>query len=152
MGRFVMDVDRSLIDEIIKSANVCHIAMSDGGQPYVIPVSFGYDGNNLYFHGRAAGKKIDILKANDRVSFEFTVGAEVVHSDKPCKWNFRYRSVVGFGRATFLDDLKEKEEGLSHILRQYSSVSFQLPEKAVQTTTVIKISIKSLSSRVSEPK
>ena len=35
---------RERIDEIIRGCEVCHLGKADGGEPYVVPVSFGYDG------------------------------------------------------------------------------------------------------------
>ena len=35
---------RSRIDEIIRGCEVCHLGKADGGEPSVVPVSFGYDG------------------------------------------------------------------------------------------------------------
>jgi hypothetical protein len=41
---------RERIDEIIRGCEVCHLGMADRDQPYVVPVSFGYDGQDVYFH------------------------------------------------------------------------------------------------------
>lgn len=125
--------------------------MSDGDKPYVIPMSFGYDGTHLYFHGKGAGKKIDILKKNDKVCFEFEIDVELVESDKPCKWDVRYKSVIGFGKASFLEDLEEKKKALNCILAQYTPHRFELPDMAVQKTTVIKVEIDDITSKTSDP-
>jgi nitroimidazol reductase NimA-like FMN-containing flavoprotein (pyridoxamine 5'-phosphate oxidase superfamily) len=37
--------DKNAIESIIQQALVCRIAMSDGGQPYAVPVCFGYEDN-----------------------------------------------------------------------------------------------------------
>jgi len=115
-------------------------------------MSFGYDGTYLYFHGKSSGKKIDILKKNNRVCFEFVVGGDVVKSNKPCKWNVRYKSVIGFGKAFFLEELEEKREALNCLLKQYTPHPFELPDMAVQKTTVIKVEIDSMTSKISDPK
>ena len=47
--------DRRDIDEIIKRCRVCHLAMCDDGQPYVVPLNFGYDGRFLFFHTASEG-------------------------------------------------------------------------------------------------
>jgi len=44
--------DRDVIGSIVRRATVCRIAMCDEGQPYLVPVSFGYQDGALYF-GRA---------------------------------------------------------------------------------------------------
>ena len=34
--------DLQEIEEIIKGCKVCHLAMADAGQPYIVPLNFGY--------------------------------------------------------------------------------------------------------------
>ena len=58
--------DKKDIDDIIRRCRVCHLAMCDEGQPYVVPLNFGYDGGFLYFHAAPEGRKIDIIKRNRR--------------------------------------------------------------------------------------
>ncbi len=41
---------RREIDEIIRAALVCRIAFANGDEPYVVPISFGYDGKALFIH------------------------------------------------------------------------------------------------------
>ncbi|MCW8984119.1 MAG: pyridoxamine 5'-phosphate oxidase family protein, partial [Thermoanaerobaculales bacterium] len=52
---------RQEIDEIIRSALVCRIALADRDEPYVVPVSFGYDGDALFIHTARSGRKIDFF-------------------------------------------------------------------------------------------
>lgn len=61
------------IERIINESPVCRIALSDNGLPYMIPVCFGYSNRHLYFHSANAGKKIDILKKNNNICFEFDI-------------------------------------------------------------------------------
>ena len=95
--------DRDKIDGIIARCKVCRIALCENGQAYVLPLNFGYDGKNLYFHSATVGKKIDILKNNNRVGFEFDILHEIVTSENPCEWGSKYESVVGTGTAKFID-------------------------------------------------
>jgi hypothetical protein len=43
------------LEEIIRRGEVCHLAFSDEGVPYVIPMNYGYSENSLYFHSAAEG-------------------------------------------------------------------------------------------------
>jgi len=54
---------REELDHIIHNSLICHLSCSLNDQPYVVPLSFGYDGNAVYFHTAPEGKKIDILSA-----------------------------------------------------------------------------------------
>ena len=64
-------VNQQDIEAIIRQSLVCRLAMTDGNSPYVVPLCFGYRDQTLYFHGAGQGKKLDILKKNSQVCFEF---------------------------------------------------------------------------------
>ena len=113
--------DRKDIDGIIRRCRVCRLAMSDDDQPYIIPLNFGYDGFCLYFHAAPEGRKIDILKRNNRVGFEFDILHEILDAAQPCAWSAKYESVIGSGTAEIINDVKGKKAALECIMRQYGS-------------------------------
>ncbi len=41
---------------ILRRGTVLYLAMVDGGRPYVLPLSYGYDGSALYLHCAPAGR------------------------------------------------------------------------------------------------
>ena len=108
--------DIAAIESVIRNSLVCRLGLARNNQPYVVPLCFGYSGNTLYFHSSPRGKKIDMLKTNGDVCFEFDIDHEVVQDVKPCKWTMNYRSVIGYGRATLVEDLAEKKKGLDIII------------------------------------
>ena len=138
------------IEAIIMSATTCHMAMCQNDIPYVVPLSFGYQNKVIYLHSAKQGKKIDILKKNSKVCFEFSIDCEVEESDKGCDWGVKFRSVIGFGRAHFIEKLEDKIQALDIILGNYSDKVFKLPEKHVNDTLVIKIDIEQISGKHSE--
>ena len=76
--------DASGINAIIEQATVCRLAMVDGNKPYIVPLSFGYQANTLYFHGALTGRKIDILKENPNVCVEYDIAAEALKDADAC--------------------------------------------------------------------
>ncbi|MFZ1983320.1 MAG: pyridoxamine 5'-phosphate oxidase family protein, partial [Desulfatitalea sp.] len=100
--------DRNAIDGIIARCKVCRIALCENGQPYILPLNFGYDGKYLYFHSANDGKKIEIIKQNNRVGFEFDIFHEIITAEKPCEWGTKYESVVGNGVAEFIESQQAK--------------------------------------------
>ena len=58
----------------------------------------------------------------------------------------RYKSVIGFGKAIFVEDVEEKRRALEIIMRQYSDRSFSFPEQSVASTTVIGVEIEGMAS------
>jgi len=139
--------ERSEIDEIISASKVFRLAMVDGDKPYMVPLNFGYDGKVLYIHCARDGKKIDVLKKNDNVCFEFEDIGEVEESDKPCNWGIKYRSVIGIGKAVFLEDMEAKKHGLDIIVKQYSDREFQFEDRMVAGVTVMRIDIEEITGK-----
>ena len=142
--------EKSAIETIIKKSLVCRLALSDDNSPYIVPLSFGYKDNVLYFHGSLKGKKIDIIKKNQRVCFEFDINTEIVKAEDACHWSMKYKSVIGFGKAVFLEDLDEKRKALNIIMSQYSDRTFQFNDATLKGTVVIKVKIESMTGKQSE--
>jgi nitroimidazol reductase NimA-like FMN-containing flavoprotein (pyridoxamine 5'-phosphate oxidase superfamily) len=141
--------DRDAVEAIIRDSLVCRLALSDENRPYVVPLCFGYKDNTLYFHSSPEGKKIEILRKNGNVCFEFDIDQEVVQDDKPCKWTMNYRSVIGFGKGSVVEDLEEKRKGLDAIMQHYAGRSFEYVELAIENTVIIKVDVESMTGKKS---
>lgn len=141
--------DRDEIDGIIRQSKVCRLALVDGGRPYLVPLCFGYDGSALYFHSAPAGKKIDLLKKNRNVCFEFDADAEAVPAGASCGWTMRYRSVIGSGIAGFVEDPVEKRTALAAIMRQYGGEEPEYSDETLRKTAVIKVEIRDITGKKS---
>jgi len=139
--------DKTDIETIIKRAMVCRLAMVDEGCPYVVPLCFGHSDDVLYFHSANMGKKLDILKKNDRVCFEFDIDLEVVPGGKGCEWGMRFKSVIGFGRAVFIENPESKQAALDIIMRQYTHETDTYPAKNIKNTAVIRVEIESMTGK-----
>jgi nitroimidazol reductase NimA-like FMN-containing flavoprotein (pyridoxamine 5'-phosphate oxidase superfamily) len=142
--------DVALVESIIKQSQVCRLAMVDGDTPYVIPMSFGYDGVNLYFHSALEGRKIEILQKNSRVCFEFDHITKVVKNKDACEWGMAFKSVVGEGNASFVEDITQKAHGLGVIMAQYSKRVFEFPKESMEKTAVIKVAITRMTGKQGE--
>jgi len=143
--------DKKEIEEIIKQSTICRLAMCSAGQPYIVPFSFGYRDNVLYFHSAKEGEKIDILRRNNRVCFEFDLDAEVVKAAAVCSWGVTYRSVIGTGRAFFIEDSAEKQEALQIIVNQYGDDGSNMPAASVNNTLVFAVNIEEITGKQSPP-
>ncbi len=133
--------NRAVIDAIIRQCLVCRLGLADGEEPYIVPLCFGYDGEALYFHSASDGRKIDILRRNSRVCFEFDIPEGMREAEQGCRWGIKYRSVIGFGTAEIEDDQEGKNKALELIMAQYSGKEYIFPEDIMTKTTVIKVVI-----------
>ena len=111
---------------------------------------FGFKNNTLYFHSTPKGKKIEILKKNPNVCFEFEIFTQVIKSAKACKWGMKYRSVIGFGKAGFIADDDLKRQAFDIIMNQYADGSFVYEEALLKSTIIIKVEIHSMTGKQSE--
>lgn len=113
--------DRTDIDRIIHGSQVCHLAFAQGDEPYVIPISFGYDGKSLYFHTARRGRKIDFIAANPRVCFQLERDVKLITDpEDPCEWSFSFESAVGYGTISEIASPEERIHALSQIMVHYS--------------------------------
>jgi uncharacterized protein len=142
--------DRAAIDGIIRQAQVCRLGIVDGDRAYVVPLCFGYDGRCLYFHCATAGRKLDLIRTNPRVSFEFDLVDGIVTADRSCNWGIRYRSVLGTGTAEIVTDPSDTREALAALMAQYGSAAREFPDSAVERTLAIRVVIESVTGKRAE--
>jgi hypothetical protein len=139
--------DRKVIDAIIRQCPVCRLGLSEGEEPYIVPLCFGYDGEALYFHSAREGRKLDVIRKNNRVCVEFDIPDGMREADEGCRWGIKYRSVIGFGTAEIVDDQEDKKKALGIIMSQYSGKEYTFPEDIVAKTAVIKVAIARITGK-----
>ena len=136
------------IEAIIRSALVCRIALAKNDEPYLVPVSFGYDGKALFIHTANHGRKIDFIEANQRVCFEFEANVSLqVDASNACRWTFEFESVIGYGRVIELETSEDKARGLNQIMLHYSGRKWEIDDAAISTTRVWRIEIESVTGK-----
>ena len=93
--------DLNDIMAIIKKCDVCNLAFFDEEYPYIVPLNFGVtllDGTiTLYFHGANAGKKLDLIKKNNKVGFEMDCSHKLILGEKRViqRWNMKVYVEMG---------------------------------------------------------
>ena len=89
------------INNLLSSQAIGRLACTDGKHPYIIPVTFNYDGEYIYGQTNE-GKKLEILRKNPNVCFEVDVMTDMAN----------WQSVVVYGKFEELEDeeaLKARE-------------------------------------------
>lgn len=89
------------IEELLMHMLVGRIACCSGEVPYVVPISYVYDGKYLYFHTHE-GEKITIMRNNPQVCFQ------VDHMHNMAHWE----SVIVRGIYEEVTDTQERESAL----------------------------------------
>jgi len=140
--------DFAQIETILETEKVCRVALSENDTPYIVPLSYGYANNTLYFHSATEGKKIEILKTNPKLCFEIERNLEVVTDPLPCNWGMKFVTVIGNGSAEFIEDSSAKIKALKIIMKQYGATySDNIKAEALQNVIVFKLEIKSVSCK-----
>lgn len=151
MQRPLRKTDKQINDEaqaILERGNILCLALTQGDQPYVVPMNYGYLDGKIYMHTGPKGLKVEILADNPKVSFTVMESVELMSAPNPCKWDVRYRSVVGLGRASLVEDLTEKAAGLEAIARHCGyDGDMNFPPEKVKGLAVIRIEIDHLSGK-----
>jgi nitroimidazol reductase NimA-like FMN-containing flavoprotein (pyridoxamine 5'-phosphate oxidase superfamily) len=143
-------VDRNTIDEIILEAEICYLSCCLEDLPYLVPLSFGYDGQAIYIHTAAAGKKITIFERNPQVCLAFVPQAEIIPDpDQACEWSVGFSSVIAEGKISEITDLAGKTAALNQIMVHYSDREWDMPDKTISGARVWKIELENLTGKVS---
>jgi nitroimidazol reductase NimA-like FMN-containing flavoprotein (pyridoxamine 5'-phosphate oxidase superfamily) len=139
--------DRKKIDEIIGQATVMHLAMADNNIPYVVPLSFGYDGEHIYFHSAKVGLKLDFIAKNSNVCFSFVGLIEYQPTMTSCDAGTKFLSVIGRGTCELLSGLDEKRYGLDVLMRHYTQSKLEFTPTVILNTTIARIHITELKGK-----
>ncbi len=132
---------------LLESAEYGVLSMcSAAGLPYGVPLNFALAGNSLYFHCAPEGRKIDLLRANPRVSFCVVGSTEVL----PEQFGTKYESVVAAGTVEELA-AEEKRQGLILLVRKYSPnhvrEGLEYIDRHIDKTRVFRIRLDSITGK-----
>ncbi len=143
--------DRTEIDQIINAAVVCRLGLCKDGLPYVVPVSFGYDGQRIYFHGAVEGTKIDYMLANPRVCVEFEGDVRLTSNEhNACDWSVTYQSVIGYGTVGEITQPEAKLHALEQIMQHYSGrTGWTYDPGQLERTRIWRVTLESVSGKES---
>ncbi len=144
--------DRDTVNRILDEGFLCHVGFVADGQPFVIPTSYGRDGDVLYIHGSAASRMLRNLDRGIAVCITVTLLDGLVLARSVFNHSMNYRSVVILGTATLISNPEEKIAALrvlsEHILPGRWNDSRQPNEKELKATSVLRIPIEEFSAKV----
>jgi uncharacterized protein len=142
--------DKKEIAAIMKKGVVCRVAFAEKNKPYVLPFNYGFKGRDIYIHCAREGKKLDILKTNKNVCVEIDIESSLVEAGEACRFGYRYKSVVGFGKAVILDKTREKTGALGIIMKHITGKTYnKFSVSAVESVKVIKIRLDNVTGKKS---
>jgi len=144
--------DFGAIEAIMAAAPVCRLALVDGGFPYIVPLHFAYRARVLHFHTGRRGRKIDLIERDSRVGFEMDLLDGIVPGGEACRWSTRYRSVIGRGRAEFVEDPAEIVRSLDLLMEKYGGPGpWTYAANSLRQTLVLRVAVESVTGKCAPP-
>ena len=120
MRRFKQQISDAECIEILKNEKRSVLSLiGDDGYPYGIPLNHFYDERDgkIYFHGAKEGHKIDAIKANPKASFCVMDQGFTKDDD----WALNIKSVIVFGKISFITDIKKSEEICTKLVQKFTN-------------------------------
>jgi uncharacterized protein len=109
---FIHEMTQPECRSALAHASVGRLACAHGGQPYVVPIYFGYDGRYIYGFS-TLGQKIEWMRSNPLVCLE--IDERSSHDE--------WMSVIVFGRYEELPQLPENQFALAQALQLFQKRS-----------------------------
>jgi len=145
--------DAAELKAILAKTRYVTVAMCRNDEPYLVTLSHGYDGerNAVYFHCAFEGKKIDFLRANNRVWGQAFIDRGYVQGE--C--DHLFASVQFSGRVRFVADAAEKRHALAVMIRQLEQdpdrvMAAKVSDARVEATNIGRIDIEFMSGKRTE--
>ena len=96
--------------ELLRNQNIGRLGCCRGSMPYVIPVNYFFDGEDIYIHSMP-GRKIQIMRANPHVC---------LHVDE-IEDTFNWLSVIAFGLFEEVYDTTERDRILAAMFQKFQT-------------------------------
>ncbi len=149
--------ERADFDAVVDAARVGHLAFVVDGQPYVLPMGYGRDGDAIVFHGSTGARPFRLVAEGAPCCFTVTHLDGLVLARSAFNSSMNYRSAVLLGTCERIDDEDEKWRTLDviteHLLPGRLPSLRPMTRKEVAATMVLRLPIVefSVKSRVGAP-
>ncbi|MEJ2274282.1 MAG: pyridoxamine 5'-phosphate oxidase family protein [Woeseiaceae bacterium] len=145
--------DRETVHRLLDCGLVAHVGLVQNGEPVVVPMLYGRDGETLYLHGARKARIIRMLEQSSRACVNVTLLDGLVLARSAFASSMNYRSVTVFGNARLVEALDEKKHALhvisEHVLPGRREELRASLDTELKMTGVIAIDIGSASAKVS---
>jgi nitroimidazol reductase NimA-like FMN-containing flavoprotein (pyridoxamine 5'-phosphate oxidase superfamily) len=101
--RYLPELSKKEILELLCEERVGRIGLNDEPQPYVVPTDFAYADGSIYIHSPVDGKKSVLARRDPHVCFEV---------DKYNEDVTRYKSVIVRGEVNEVSDEDERRKAM----------------------------------------
>ena len=139
------------IRHILDTAKVLHLGLAVNDEPYVVPMNYGWAEEEgklvLYLHSALKGKKLDMMDANPNVFFELECDRMPFEGKLPCQYGLVYSSIMGRGTATIVEDVEEKKQAMTILMKTQTGKDFTFNEQLVSIVAVIRSDVEEYTAK-----
>lgn len=136
---------------IMEKCQVCRIALNQEGYPYILPLNFGMEVKGsrieLYFHGATEGTKYDLIRKDNRASFEMDCECRLALEKEQGNCTMNYESVIGQGHIEMVPD-EEKFDALMILMKHYRQEDFPFNRAVMPRTKVFKLVVEKVTGKI----
>jgi nitroimidazol reductase NimA-like FMN-containing flavoprotein (pyridoxamine 5'-phosphate oxidase superfamily) len=145
--------DKASVHAVLDAGLVAHVGLVQDGEPVVVPMLYGRDGDTLYLHGARKARVVRLLEGTRRACVNVTLLDGLVFARSAFASSMNYRSVTVFGTARLVDRLDDKKRAL-HVISEHAMPGRRAElrlshENELKMTGVIAIDIESASAKIS---
>jgi nitroimidazol reductase NimA-like FMN-containing flavoprotein (pyridoxamine 5'-phosphate oxidase superfamily) len=136
------------MEAILQEETIGYLGLSQAGQPYVVPLNYGYVDGRILFHCALTGMKLDYLRANPQVCF--SVGrqsGEVRRHAEGDHCHVDSDSVICYGRARIIEDLQERKAALDAFNRCFRADAEGISLESAANCCAVEIQISEMTGR-----
>ena len=91
------------------------------------------------------GNKLDLLRKNPNVCFELDCDLIPFEGKVACQYGLSYAAISGRGRAVLVEDVEQKMEAMSILMKTQTGRDFQFNERLVSIVAVIRVDVTQFS-------
>ena len=140
------------IESFIAGEKIMRVGFIDDGEVYIVPVNYGYTvfggRYTFYFHGAVAGRKYGLSLKKPSVGFEIDGGYELVEAENACGHSARFKSVIGTGILSIINDEEERKAALECVMKQAAGkTGLEYDSNVLGRTAVFKLDVKTMSCK-----
>ena len=145
--------DRKIVHEILDAGIMAHVAFVQDGNPVVVPMIYGRDGETVFLHGARKARIIKLLKETDKVCLNVTLLDGLVLARSTFNSSMNYRSVTVFGTPELVEGSDRKLRAMKFISENTLPGRWdelrKSHEREIKMTGVIAVKIESASAKIS---
>jgi len=136
------------IEKLLAEENVGYLGMSVDNKPYVIPITYGYSDGKIIFHCAMIGSKLAAIKENPNVCFTVSRHfGEMVSHPQGADCHVNSDSVICYGRARIIDDVKERCKVLNIFNRCLQPNAREITQEEVEHCSAVEILVSEMTGR-----